>query len=192
MAEPRVGPNAILQTMEALTELGGMDLTRRVFSAAGLLPLLEAPPSEMVPEVWASDLHRTITTELPAVEAARVAADGGHRTGFYILENRIPAVARTLLQLLPGSVAGSILLRAIERHAWTFAGSAEVAIEIGTPMYFFIYDNPLAIPGCPWHCAVFETLFRRLVSPHTRVAHTCCCANGADACVFEIDIRRGA
>lgn len=147
MAEPRVGPNAILQTMEALTELGGMDLTRRVFSAAGLLPLLEAPPSEMVPEVWASDLHRTITTELPAVEAARVAADGGHRTGFYILENRIPAVARTLLQLLPGSVAGSILLRAIERHAWTFAGSAEVAIEIGTPMYFFIYDNPWPSPA---------------------------------------------
>lgn len=191
MAEPRVGPNAILQTMEALTEVGGVDLTRRIFRAAGLLPLLEAPPSEMVPEAWASDLHRTIATELPAAEAAEVAADAGHRTGCYILENRIPAVARKVLRLLPASVAGPILLRAIERHAWTFAGSAEVAVEIGAPMYFFIYDNPLATSGCIWHCAVFETLFRQLVSPRTRVSHRCCCANGADACVFEMDIRRG-
>lgn len=192
MGEARVGPNAILQTMEALTDVGGADLTRRIFGSAGLLPLLESPPEDMVPETWAFDLHRTIATELPEGDAARVAVDAGRRTGRYILENRIPAVARKVLRILPAPAAGPILLRAIERHAWTFAGSAEVSIETGTPMYFFIYDNPLAIPGCSWHCAVFETLFRVLVSPHTRITHSCCCANGADACVFEIDIRRGA
>lgn len=190
MAESRVGPNAILQTMEALTEIGGLDLTRRMFGAAGLLPLLDAPPSEMVPAAWASDLHRAIASELPAPEAAQIAIDAGRKTGRYILDNRIPAVARKVLRVLPKRIAGPMLLRAIERHAWTFAGSAEVAVEAGAPMYFFIYNNPLAVPRCLWHCAVFETLFRELVSPRTRVSHVCCCANGADACVFEIDIRR--
>lgn len=192
MAEARVGPNAILQTIEALTEVGGTDLARRVFAAAGVMPLLKDPPREMVPEECAAVLHRTIAAQLPPEDAVRIAVDAGRRTGRYILQNRIPSVARAVLKRLPARFSGPMLLRAIERHAWTFAGSAEVSAQSGAPLIFTIQNNPLSIPECPWHCAVFETLFRELVSLDTRVVHRSCCAKGDPDCVFEIDIRRMA
>lgn len=187
-AEPRVGPNAILQSMEVLTEFGGEALTRRVFRAADLLPLLEAPPQKMVPQSEAAALHRAILQELPDDIAYRVSSDAGHRTGQYILDNRIPRVIQRVLKTLPARWAGPMLLRAIEKHAWTFAGCARVSLDTRAPWRFVIHHNPLAIPGCPWHCAVFETLFRTLVHPSAKVTHRDCCARGFDACVFEIDI----
>lgn len=187
-AGPRVGPNAILQTIEALTEMGGADLTRRVFDLAGLGAVLDHPPQEMVPQDMAFALHRTIAESLPRDQADRVAMDAGRRTGQYILANRIPRAAQIVLRLLPARMAGPILLKAIEKHAWTFAGSARVSQQAGPPMSFTIHDNPLAVPGCLWHCAVFETLFRTLVHPQTRVQHTECCACGGAACVFTIAV----
>ncbi|MEM1431648.1 MAG: V4R domain-containing protein, partial [Pseudomonadota bacterium] len=41
-------------------------------------------------------------------------------------------------------------------------------------------------PLCHWHAAVFERLFRVLVSPESSVTEVACCAMGAPACRFEI------
>jgi len=187
-AEARVGPNAILQSIEALNDLGGEVLTRRVFEAAGLVQLLELPPQEMVPQSEAAALHRAIEAELPGHMAVRVAVDAGRRTGAYILAHRIPKIAQRVLKLMPARWAGPMLLRAIERHAWTFAGSAQVSTDMRRPWQFVIHHNPLAIPGCPWHCAVFATLFQTLVHPKAQVSQRGCCTEGQGACVFEIDI----
>src|SRR6056297_2835466 len=127
----RVGPNAILQTAAALEAQGGRALARQVFDAAGLGALLDDPPAAMVPEAQAAALMRALHATLPPDTARRVSHDAGHRTGDYILQNRIPAPARALLRVLPARLAAPILLRAVAAHAWTFAGSGRVEIGAG-------------------------------------------------------------
>jgi len=183
-----VGPNAILQTAVALEAQGGRALARQVFDAAGLGALLEDPPAAMVPEAQAAALMRALHATLPPDTARRVSHDAGHRTGDYILQNRIPAPARALLRVLPARLAAPILLRAVAAHAWTFAGSGRVEIGAGRSARLLIHDNPLAMRGSDWHRAVLEVLFQRLVHPRARVRQSASCAEGARACVFEIGI----
>jgi len=185
-ADGRVGPNAILQSRAALEALGGADLAGQVFAEAGLAAMLGAPPAGMVAEADAAALHRAIVRVLPPDGALAVARDAGTRTGRYILAHRIPAPVRALLRVLPGPLSSRLLLMAIERHAWTFAGTGRVRARPGRPMVIEIAGNPLATPGCPWHVAVFETLFRALVAPGARVTHPECGARGGALCRFEI------
>jgi divinyl protochlorophyllide a 8-vinyl-reductase len=184
----RVGPNAILQTAAALEAQGGRALARQVFDAAGLGAMLDAPPDDMVPERDAAALLRALPAVLPPETATRVSREAGRRTGAYILQNRIPAPARAVLRVLPARLAAPLLLRAIAAHAWTFAGSGRVEIAAGRPVRLMIHDNPLAVAGGDWHRAVFEVLFRRLVHPRATVRQAASSAEGAPACVFEIDI----
>ncbi len=184
-----IGPNAILQTAEALRAEGGEAMARRVFAAAGLAHMLDASPQVMVDEAAALALHKAVARALPPDRAEAVARDGGRRTGLYILAHRIPQRAQKVLRLLPPPVAGPILLGAIRHHAWTFAGSGTVETATRPEMHLTICANPLATPGCPWHRAVLETLFQSLVAPDISVTEDTCCASGARACRFVI--RRG-
>lgn len=52
-----------------------------------------------------------------------------------------------------------------------------------------ISANPLAMPDCAWHGAVFERLFTRLVARGTRVRHVACCRTG-ERCRFLIELPR--
>jgi bacteriochlorophyll 4-vinyl reductase len=61
------------------------------------------------------------------------------------------------------------LLKAIRANAWTFAGSTPVSVTPGHPAIIEITGNPLPMPGCPWHRAVFETLFTVLLGKPVRV-----------------------
>lgn len=184
LADHVVGPNAILQTAEALRAEGGEALTRHVFASVGLEPLLDHPPADMVDQRCAAALHGAVSRLLPAPCAEAVARDAGERTGAYILAHRIPARAQTILRLLPAVLAGPILLRAVRQHAWTFAGSGRVSTGSHGALWLSIADNPLSTPGCPWHRAVLETLFRRLVAPDITVHEATCCARGDAACRF--------
>jgi len=188
-----VGPNAILQMIEALITLTGPGACDRVCRRAGLPGIVANPPDHMIPARDALSLHRAVAAELPTYRADEIARDAGRRTGTYILAHRIPAPARTLLRLLPPRLAGPILLKAICRHAWTFAGNAQVTHEAAVPMRLTIHDNPLAMPGCLWHLSVFETLFNSLVSDDIRVTHRACCAIDGQACefLFEIESKSG-
>ncbi|MEQ9261073.1 MAG: bacteriochlorophyll 4-vinyl reductase [Roseovarius sp.] len=184
-----VGPNAILQCREALEARGGPELARRIFAEAGLRAALDTPPDEMVPAEEARVLHMAIRAGLPPEAARVVTREAGRLTGEYILAHRIPARAQKALRLMPASLAGPILLAAIRRHSWTFAGEAEVQTRRGNPMVMEILRNPLAQPGCPWHIAVLETLYRNLVAASVWVEHGPCCAEGAPACRFKIHLR---
>ncbi|MET4129063.1 bacteriochlorophyll 4-vinyl reductase [Roseovarius sp. MBR-6] len=180
----RVGPNAILQTVAALEARGGRALAERVLGHAGCAGYLDAPPEEMIPEQAAAAVLRALPACLSPAEARAVARDAGARTAAYILRHRIPAPAQLVLRLLPARLAAPILMRAMAAHAWTFAGSGEVSIA---PARLTIRANPLSVPGCEWHCAVFEALFRRLVGAKCAVREVSCCARGAAACVFVIE-----
>lgn len=181
-----IGPNAVIQLGAALSARLGKETAQRVYDAAGCGPLLDAPPHEMIDERVPVRLFRQLWRELPAETASVVARDAGRRTGRYILQNRIPRLARVVLRILPQSIASRLLLSAIQKNAWTFAGSGTCRTTPGIPMIIEIARNPLRMPGGAWHEAVFAELFGALLSRKTDVRYAPV-AEGSDAvCRFEI------
>ena len=189
-AAPLVGPNAVIRTGLALTALAGRAAARAVYLRAGRPDWLDAPPTAMTPQDDAAALFAALRAERPGDWRA-VAALSGRMTADYLLANRIPALARLALRAAPPRLAARLLVAAIGRNAWTFAGSGGFEAAAGDPTVLRIAANPLAQPGCPWHVAVFETLFRRLVSAQARVSHPACCGRGDAACVFHVALRGG-
>jgi divinyl protochlorophyllide a 8-vinyl-reductase len=198
----RIGPNAVSQTIAALDALLGRSRTEAVFARAALDAWLQDPPETMVDERAVARLHRSVREHLPFAQAQEVMAEAGHRTGLYILGNRIPKPARLLLPRLPAGLAGRVLLRAITRHAWTFAGSGRfsVAPVAGERRAWDLRleDNPLARTErhaqriCVWHQAVFQTLFGALLRGDIHVGETACLAAGDDSCRFRVTHRASA
>lgn len=191
-AEARIGPNAIVRTAEALSERLGPATCRCVFARAGLARHLDTPPTAMVAEAEVVALHRAVRAELEAAVADAVMADAGARTARYLLAHRIPKPAQALLRALPARLAARLLLSLIARHAWTFAGSAELGIVHGRPARVIFHGSPLArvpaggAPVCAFYAATFETLFRRLVHADAVARETACAAAGDAACILEL------
>jgi divinyl protochlorophyllide a 8-vinyl-reductase len=188
----RIGPNAIIQTGQALSALYGPGVARLIFEAAGLGRYIGVSPTTMIEEREPVALFAAIQAVLPRAEADRVLAEAGHRTGHYILENRIPPIARQVLPRLPVGLSSRLLVSAIARHAWTFAGSGRFEGRVTgwkrPVVTLVIAANPLATPACPWHGAVFQGLFASLCGEVTSVRHSQCCARGDGACIAQLDL----
>jgi divinyl protochlorophyllide a 8-vinyl-reductase len=146
----------------------------------------------MVDEAEVSRLHRVLRSELGERAAFAVARDAGLRTGDYLLGHRIPRPVQRLLKALPPALASRVLLSAIRKHAWTFAGSGTFSAQAGQPVVLTIRNNPMCagqrsdVPICDFYAATFERLFRVLVDPRTSVKEVTCEARGDDACRFEL------
>ncbi|MEM6464724.1 MAG: bacteriochlorophyll 4-vinyl reductase [Pseudomonadota bacterium] len=184
----RVGPNAVLQLVEALNAESSPSETAEVFADAGLSHLLDKPPDSMTDERIPRRLFDAVWRRMPREKAGPIARDAGRKTADYIIANRIPRFAGFLLGALPPWIASRLLLAAIEKHAWTFAGSGKCQTCWRPVSTISISANPLAMPDCQWHTAVFERLFTRLVCAQATVRHTHCCLSGEDACRFEITV----
>jgi divinyl protochlorophyllide a 8-vinyl-reductase len=169
--------------------------SRHIFSQAGSPQWLDSPPAEMVDETRVARLHATVRELLPETRANSILKEAGRMTAEYLLANRIPRLAQTVLKILPPSLAARALTRAIGSHAWTFAGTGRFRGDIGSNATFEIWDNPLCrerdlTPGlCVWHTAVFERLFRELVSARTTAEETHCVRNGDPCCRFVLTWR---
>lgn len=191
-AGARIGPNAIIRVAEALRREGGEALERRVFATAQLGGYLGSLPEQMVDEAEVTRLHHALRLTLRAERARSVSRDAGYATGDYLLAHRIPRPVQTLLRLMPARLAARVLMQAIGRHAWTFAGSGEFSFTPGRPVRFVLRGNPVCrgiladAPACDYYAATFERLFRAIVHPRATVTETACEAAGADACRFEI------
>lgn len=196
----KIGPNAISQLEAVLRERLGSERTEHIFGAAGLVDYLQRPPTRMIDERDVARLHCTVRRSVPVAEARNIMSDAGDRTGSYILANRIPRPVVFLLRRLPAAWSSPLLIKAIARHAWTFAGSGIFRINRDivrrSMIVARIEHNPVvalensAYPICDWHAAVFRRLFTELVDEATQVTETACCAAGASECIFEIR-RRG-
>lgn len=178
-----IGPNAVIQLGEALRPHRG--LAEAVFAAAGHGDWLRDAPEQMVPEGEVAALHAALYALSP--RAIELAQEAGTRTGDYILANRIPAAARLLLRALPAALAEPLLVAAIARHAWTFAGSGRFVQLPGRPARFGIDRNPLARDHghCRWHEAVFTRLWQKLIDPAATVVETTC-GHGDGQCRFAV------
>ncbi|MBC7283525.1 bacteriochlorophyll 4-vinyl reductase [Hoeflea sp.] len=167
----QVGPNAVIQIRAALIDAEGAGCARRVFMDAGLEDWFDTVPDRMVPAARVHRLNSELLASLDGETFEAVMREAGRRTGHYILENRIPGPAKRLLKLLPAGLAARALLKAIKANSWTFAGKAGVRVTPGHPAIIEIGANPLPMPGCPWHAAVFETLFATLLRRPVFVSH---------------------
>lgn len=162
----RIGPNAVIQLRDVLAETLGDVRGAQIFDAAGQGPWWHTPPAIMVPEAAVRAVHKAVVDHLGAAQAQALLAEAGARTGAYLLANRIPRLVRWLFPRLPALISARLLIRAVARHAWTFCGSGEFCYGFRRGLDLSVRHNPLAVlGGDPWHRAVFETLFRRLVSP---------------------------
>lgn len=194
-ASARIGPNAILRVAESLTAAGDLDDRARVFASAGIAHYLAQPPQQMVEEGEVAALHRALRDLLGVDRARGIGRDAGLRTGDYLLGNRIPPFAQTILKSLPAGLAQRLLLKAIARNAWTFAGSAVFSVQPGRPTRLILDGSRVCggagadQPLCDFYAATFERLFRVLVDPATRVVEVQCQGKGDPLCVFEV--RRG-
>jgi len=187
-----VGPNAVTQLQCVLDTRFTPTTTREVFAGAGFARLVDDPPEDMIDAAVPAALFSALWQRFPSM-APEIAWQAGLRTGEYILANRIPAPVRWLLKALPASAASPLLLGAIQRHAWTFAGEGTCEIRkarAGKPAEISIRNNPLAMPECAWHRGVFTALFRSLVCPGARIEHTDCEHEGAPACRFLVHLSR--
>jgi len=188
----RIGPNAITRVAEALPAHVGAATTQALFGRAGLLHHLQRPPEAMVDEGEVRRLHGVLRDVLGADASAAVARDAGKRTADYLLARRIPRPVQALMRALPASLAARLLLAAIRRHAWTFAGSGRFEARAGSPVTLMIRDNPLCLglvataPACDFYASTFERLFAVLVHSRSRVREVACEACGDAACKFEI------
>jgi divinyl protochlorophyllide a 8-vinyl-reductase len=188
----RIGPNAITRLAEVLPAFVGSRATWQLFESAGLAAYLQTPPEQMVDETEVTRLHRTMRAALGSEMASRASRSAGQRTADYLLAHRIPKPVQTLLKALPAALASPLLLAAIRRHAWTFAGSGEFTATAGCPVRLSIRNNPLCkgvsteAPACDFYAATFERLFRVLVHPQATVLETACEACGDEACQFEV------
>ncbi len=191
----RIGPNSLIQTGQALAALFGDETARRIFDRAGIGHRYADPPGTMIDEREPQRLFAVLCDTLSDQDATRVLAEAGHRTGHYLLANRIPKPARRLLPRLPSAISTRLLVRAISVHAWTFAGSGRFSGEVQgwrrPVVHLAIQNNPLPTPGCPWHGAVFERLFATLTATQVSVLHPRCQAEGNDCCEWTITAATG-
>lgn len=174
MHTARIGPNAVTRLAEAADDRLGTAACDRLFQEAGLAHHRATPPETMVAEADVVALHTALARLHPA-SAARIAADAGARTARYLLAHRIPRVVQIILRVLPAPLAARVLLAAIGKHAWTFAGSGRFAATVGHGVTVRIDGGPFAataaaVPLLAFYRAVFERLFEVLVSSRSRIA----------------------
>lgn len=164
-----IGPNAVLQTVAVMQERLGAAATGVILLDAQI----HALPSgeDMIPEMQALRLHRWLALHEP-MGCFVIAEEAGSRTADYIIAHRIPKPAVWLLRHLPALLAAPLLMAAIRKHAWTFAG-AGVFMPEGA--WRFTIDRSAAEDTIPlpdslfhWYAAVFRRLFRELVAPNCR------------------------
>lgn len=181
-----IGPNAVIQLAAALHELEGRNAAERIFADAGCVALLNDLPTEMIDENVPAALYRSLYDLLPESQADKIASHSGRLTADYVMANRIPGPVKALLKLLPVFLSGPLLLSAIQKNAWTFIGSGSCRFSKAHPYRIEIQNNPLEMPNCRWHAAVFERLFQTLVASDITVSHPACVSHGDSLCLFII------
>ncbi len=189
----RIGPNAIIQVAWAVRDRWGAELAEPLLEGATGYRMT-ALPGTMVDEREARALVRALVDQVGADAAMPVLRDAGHRTGDYLLAHRIPAPAQWLIRHLPRRLGLRLLLAAITRHAWTFAGSGRFVVERGAPWPGLVFEGCTMCrdlhsdrPMCDYYAGTFERLLGALVAPGVVVVEVECEAIGGSACRFRLD-----
>ena len=189
----RIGPNAIIQTAATLVDRVGAAEATAILTAATPWRL-DHLPTEMVDEREVTALMRGVAEHFTVADAEAIMREAGIRTGDYLLRVRIPRFAQRVLGILPRRLGLRLLLSAITRNSWTFAGSAqfEVVRDGEGTTTFSLRGCPVCrgqtapAPICHYYAATVEHLVSTIVARHARVREVTCEAVGGAACRFEV------
>jgi len=166
----RIGPNSIIQTFNALNTRFGQERTKAIFLSAGHEKYIGNLPTEMVNEAEFHALVKALLAEIGEKEAAEILKNSGQRTAEYLLKNRIPGIFQSLVKLMPKKMGMKLLLFAISKNAWTFAGSGAFSFEVGKAMYIRVR---VSFPSKPvvayFYGGTFDKLLRTLIDPKADV-----------------------
>jgi len=128
----KMGPNGIIQTFNAVKAHYGEQEAKRLLRQAGLEKYIAQLPHQMVDECEFHRLVETVCETLEPHERAQILFEAGERTAEYLLQARIPKFFQVLLKHLPTRWAARLLLWAIKKHAWTFAGSGTFEYQVSS------------------------------------------------------------
>lgn len=191
----RIGPNAIIQTVAALSERRGAAGARAVLELAGHAELLRDLPGEMVAEREFRALALALAGQVGAAEAGDLLERAGALTAAYLLRARIPPPAQWALRMLPPRPALRLLLAAVAKNAHTFGESGAFSYALGDAPAITIANRALCdTPAagalvCRFYRGTFTALLRALVSPTAELRERACQGRGDQACVYEVDLR---
>ena len=161
-----MAPQVVLELLTAVEAQIGPDARRDLLDAAqtGRLPALDEP----VREDKAARLHQTLRRLYPEA-ATTVLRLTGEATADALLANQQSTRAQAMLSGAPWTIAAWLLGRWARQHDWTFVGTGTFSVL--NALEYQIDDNPLLRgdfpatgPVCPFHVALFQRFFRRLVN----------------------------
>jgi divinyl protochlorophyllide a 8-vinyl-reductase len=190
-----MGPNAIIQTFAALGESFGSARIQTLTSGTPLARYVATPPTALIDEREFHTLARHLYAQLGPETTAKILGRAGTLTAEYVLANRIPPFVRQVLRRLPTRLALRLLLPAIARFSWTFAGSGAFRFDVGQSPWLSIAspllqaDHSLATVVCPYYRAAFDRMLSTLIGPRIALHETDCLAHHAAACVHQIELR---
>ena len=191
-ASASIGPNAVIQVAGALRDrFGPLLADPLVLRATGYT--MASMPSSMIDEREAQALVRAVVDKVGPWLATSVLREAGHRTGDYLLANRIPRVAQWVMRAAPKRVALSLLLKAMAANAWTFAGSGHFRIQSTPDAPELLFESCAMCRGmhedrpmCDFYAGTFERLIQAVVAKHASVTEVECMAHGGAVCRFTL------
>ena len=188
-ASAKIGPNSIIQTVAALEAKYGKAEADARLTVAGHGHLIDNLPSEMVEENKFHNLVASLDKDIDTDVLAELLNDSGQRTAAYLLKVRIPGFFQKLLKPLPPGLAFKLLLFAISKNAWTFAGSGDFSYTTGrTPVITVKVTHPTLPVVGNFYLGTFTKLLRELVNPDTKIETSITGESGNITCRYTCHI----
>ncbi|MEI7747481.1 MAG: bacteriochlorophyll 4-vinyl reductase [Chlorobiaceae bacterium] len=185
----KIGPNSIIQTVAALEAAYGKTKAETMLSKIGQGYLVGNLPKEMVEEAKFHTLVGALQKEIGETATSRILQESGERTARYLLKVRIPGIFQKFVKLLPPRPAFKLLLFAISKNAWTFAGSGEFAYTMKRPPEISV---KVTFPTLPvvgnFYLGTFTALLQELVNPTTKIMADIRKDNSNIQCNYRCDI----
>lgn len=186
----KIGPNALIQTVRSLRETVSDRQLMTILHQAKQEYLLHETVTGMVDERAFAELVAALAAQLGLAQARQVLWRAGELTAGYLLQHRIPQPFQWLLRPLPNRLALKLLLLAISKHAWTFAGSGSFQYEVGQQARLTV-TSPIR-PGeavCGFYGGTFAHLIRVLIDTQAQVETKVSASDGWARCIYLIQYR---
>lgn len=188
--EARIGPNALIQTVAAMRESLSEAQVAAVLDRCNQEHLLRESVTGMVAEQSFAGLVAALADQLGIERAHQILQRAGQRTADYLLAHRIPGLFQRLLGILPGRMALKLLLAAIGRHAWTFAGSGTFVYSVARPSRIIV-TSPIrpaaALYG--FYGGTFDHLIRVLIDAQVTLESFASERAGWSECAYFVQLK---
>jgi divinyl protochlorophyllide a 8-vinyl-reductase len=185
----KIGPNSIIQTVSALETTYGKNAAEDLLKKIGQGHWIGNLPKEMTEESKFHTLVTALQQEIGEKKTGEILKESGERTAKYLLKVRIPAPFQKLLKMLPPRLAFRLLLFAISKNAWTFAGSGEFSYALTRPPEITVrvtYPTHQVVGN--FYLGTFSALLQELVNLKTEIIADIRRQNGAIRCMYRCTI----